>query len=84
MRQLGSNVVLILQTIKEMTQPEVMHFARNMVSAIESEGPAAVSISYRSLLGQMRDPNVRRGLALTLRVLRNLGLQSSPQERAVN
>ena len=83
-RQLGSNVVLILQTIKEMTQPEVMHFARNMVSAIESEGPAAVSISYRSLLGQMRDPNVRRGLALTLRVLRNLGLQSSPQERAVN
>ena len=83
-RQLGSNVVLILQTIKEMTQPEVMHFARNMVSAIESEGPAAVSISYRSLLGQMRDPNVRRGLALTLRVLRNLGLQTSPQERAVN
>ncbi len=83
-RQLGSNVVLILQTIKEMTQPEVMHFARNMVSAIESEGPAAVSISYRSLLGQMRDPDVRRGLALTLRVLRNLGLQTSSQERAVN
>jgi len=83
-RQLGNNVVLILQTVKEMTQPEVMNFARNMVTAIESEGAAEVSISYRSLLGQMRDPNVRRGLALTMRVLRNLGLQTSPGRQSVN
>jgi uncharacterized protein YjgD (DUF1641 family) len=83
-RQLGNNVVLILQTVKEMTQPEVMNFARNMVSAIESEGAAEVSISYRSLLGQMRDPNVRRGLALTMRVLRNLGMQTSPSPQHVN
>ncbi|WP_423226584.1 DUF1641 domain-containing protein [Candidatus Amarolinea aalborgensis] len=83
-RQLGNNVVLILQTVKEMTQPEVMNFARNMVTAIESEGGAEVSISYRSLLGQMRDPNVRRGLALTMRVLRNLGMQTSPGSQHVN
>ncbi|MFZ1507335.1 MAG: hypothetical protein WAV74_11170 [Anaerolineae bacterium] len=83
-RQLGNNVVLILRTIKEMTQPEVMNFARNMVSAIESESAAEVSISYRSLFGQMRDPNVRRGLALTMRVLHSLGQQMSPAGQGVN
>lgn len=83
-QQLGNNIVLILQTIKEMTQPEVMNFARNMVSAIENEGAAEVSISYRSLFGQMRDPNVRRGLALTMRVLRSLGQQTSSAGRNVN
>jgi uncharacterized protein YjgD (DUF1641 family) len=83
-RQLGNNVVLILRTIKEMTQPEVMNFARNMVSSIESESAAEVSISYRSLFGQMRDPNVRRGLALTMRVLHSLGQQMSPAGQSVN
>ena len=77
-RQLGNNVVLILRTIKEMTQPEVMNFA------IESESAAEVSISYRSLFGQMRDPNVRRGLALTMRVLHSLGQQMSPAGQSVN
>lgn len=83
-QQLGNNIVLILQTIKEMTQPEVMNFARNMVSAIENEGAAEVSISYRSLFGQMRDPNVRRGLALTMRVLRSLGQQTFSAGQSVN
>ena len=83
-RQLGNNVVLILRTIKEMTQPEVMNFARNMVSSIESESAAEVSISNRSLFGQMRDPNVRRGLALTMRVLHSLGQQMSPAGQSVN
>jgi uncharacterized protein YjgD (DUF1641 family) len=32
----------------------------------------------------MRDPNVRRGLALTMRVLRNLGMQTSPGSQHVN
>ena len=40
-RLLGENVVLILQTIKEMTQPEVMSFVRNTVKHHRSrEGPA--------------------------------------------
>ncbi len=83
-RQLGNNIVLILQTIKEMTQPEVMNFARNMVSAIEREGAQEVNISYRSLLAQMRDPNVRRGLALTMRVLRSIGRQTTAGAPALN
>jgi uncharacterized protein YjgD (DUF1641 family) len=75
-RQLGENVVLILRTVKEMTQPEIMTFLHNTVTSVEKEVEAPVDISYRALLSQMRDPNVRRGLGLTLRMLRTVGAQA--------
>lgn len=82
-RQLGDNIVLILRTVKEMTQPEIMTFLRNTVNSVGEEAEMPVSISYRSLLGQMRDPHVRRGLALTMRMLRTVGLQAeSPVQTA--
>ena len=75
-RQLGDNIVLILRTVKEMTQPEVMNFLRSTVSLAEKEAEAPVDISYRALLSQMRDPNVRRGMALAMRMLRGVGAQA--------
>ena len=75
-RQLGDNIVLILRTVKEMTQPEIMTFLHNTVAGAEKEAEAPVDISYRGLLSQMRDPNVRRGLALTMRMLRTVGAQA--------
>lgn len=78
-RKLGDNIVLILQTVKEMTQPETMNFVRNTVQVIDREKDAPVETSLLALLGQMRDPNVRRGLAITLRVLRTIGAQTTPQ-----
>jgi negative regulator of replication initiation len=71
------NIVLILQTIKSMTQPEIMNFVKNTVAVVEQETQAPVDISYGALLGQMRDPNVRRGLALTMRVLHTIGTQTT-------
>jgi uncharacterized protein YjgD (DUF1641 family) len=72
---LGDNIVLILNTVKDMTQPEILSFVRNTLEVAEREVEKPVDISYGSLLGQMRDPAVRRGLALTLRVLRVIGDQ---------
>lgn len=76
-RALGDNIVLILNTIKDMTQPEIMHFIRNTLLLAEKEIEKPVDISYRSLLTQMRDPEVRHGLALTMRVLKAVGSQAS-------
>jgi uncharacterized protein YjgD (DUF1641 family) len=76
-KQLGDNIVLILRTVKEMTQPEVMNFLRNTVTITEQDVEAPLDISYRALVGQMRDPNVRRGLALTMRMLRSVGEQAT-------
>ncbi|MGQ9815367.1 MAG: DUF1641 domain-containing protein [Candidatus Roseilinea sp.] len=80
-RQLGDNIVLILRTVKEMTQPEVMNFLRNTITLTEQDVQAPVNISYRALLAQMRDPNVRRGLALAMRVLNSIGAQAGEQNQ---
>ena len=73
---LGDNIVLILNTIKEMTQPEIMNFVRNTLLIAEQEVEKPVDTSYRGLLRQMQDPSVRRGLALTMRVLHVVGAQA--------
>ena len=80
-KRLGDNVVLILRTVQQMTQPEVMNFLRNTITIAEKEVDTPVDSSIRALLGQMRDPNVRRGLALTMRMLRTVGAQAEPTSK---
>jgi uncharacterized protein YjgD (DUF1641 family) len=75
--RLGENVVLILNTVKDMTQPEIMNFVRNTLLVAEQEVGKPVDTSYGSLLRQLRDPEVRRGLALTMRILHVIGAQAS-------
>lgn len=76
-RRLGENVVLILNTVKDMTQPEVLTFIRNTLTTAEAELGQPLDTSALGLLRQMRDPAVRRGLALTLRVLKAVGVQAA-------
>lgn len=73
--KLGENVVLILNTVKDMTQPEIMNFVRNTLLIAEQEVEKPVDNSFAGLVRQMRDPAVRRGLALTMRVLHVVGTQ---------
>ncbi|MCI0577938.1 MAG: DUF1641 domain-containing protein [Chloroflexi bacterium] len=70
-RQLGENIVLILQTVKEMTQPEIMHMMRQTAAVIREEEPAG-DVSLLQILRQLNDPAVKRGLAKTLTVLRTV------------
>lgn len=77
--RLGDNVVLILNTFKDMTQPEIMTFVRNTLQVAEREVEKPVDIGYTALMGQFRDPAVRRGLALTMRVLKVVGDQAAPK-----
>jgi len=77
--KLGDNIVLILNTVKDMTQPEIMSFVRNTLQVAEREVEKPVNTSLGAILGQLNDPAVRRGLALTLRVLRVIGQQAEPK-----
>jgi uncharacterized protein YjgD (DUF1641 family) len=72
---LGDNVVLILETLKEMTQPEVMQLLRRTALAARAQqtDEASTPPSTFALLGQLRDPEVRRGLARLLDLLRTVG-----------
>lgn len=76
-RQLGDNVVLILNTVKALTQPEIMNLANNLTSAFEEAEDHAEELptSLFGLLGQMRDPEVRRGLAVMMDVLKVISRQ---------
>ncbi len=69
--------MLILNTVKDMTQPEIMNFVRSTLLVAEHEIEQPVDISYWGLLKQMRDPEVRRGLALTMRVMHVIGAQGA-------
>lgn len=79
-RALGDNIVLILETLKDLTQPEVMHLLQRTASAaqevehgaLDAEPPGALA-----LLRSLRDPAVRRGLARMLEVVRSLGATST-------
>ena len=76
-RLLGDNVVLILNTVKALTQPEVMNLVNNLTEAFyEAEDQAdELPTSALGLLRQMRDPDVRRGLAITMEMLKRVSQQ---------
>lgn len=76
-KKLGENVVLILNVVKNMTQPEIMTFVNNTLMVATREVEKPVDTSLLALLNQMRDPAVRRGLALTMRVLSVVGAQAA-------
>ena len=79
-RQLGNNVVTILTTVKQMTQPEIMGMMQNLAGSMRmaETQPQEVSTSMWSLLKQFRDPQTRRGLAITLGMLRAVGSETPP------
>ena len=80
---LGENAVLILNTVKEMTQPQVMMMMRRTAFTVRQEEPPA-NVSFLALLRQMRDPAVKRGLAKTLMALRSMAGEESTQTAPEN
>ncbi len=75
---LGDNIVLILQTVREMTQPEVMQMLQRTFTSVQTDEQieAAEPPGTLALLREMRTPEVRRGLGKALHMLRSLGEES--------
>ncbi len=72
---LGDNIVLMLETLRDLTQPEVLHLLRRTAGSVGhlDDVPTGPPPSTFALLRQLRDPAVRRGLARTLELLRSIG-----------
>jgi uncharacterized protein YjgD (DUF1641 family) len=70
-RALGENIETILETVKEMTQPELMGLVRRTAFTVREQEPPE-NITLRSLIKQMREPAVKRGMAKALMTLRSL------------
>jgi uncharacterized protein YjgD (DUF1641 family) len=79
-RALGDNIVLMLQTLKDLTQPEILQLLRRTADAAQAhdhDPGSDAPPSTIALLKQLRDPEVRRGLHRLLEVVRSLGQDAS-------
>jgi uncharacterized protein YjgD (DUF1641 family) len=81
---LGDNVVTILDTVKEITQPEMLALLHRMIDALqrqqhvfetESEEPP----SMWTLFKKMREPDVRRGMGRALSTLGAVSAETGPE-----
>ncbi len=81
-RNLGDNIVTILNTVKSMTQPDVLHALNNAVTVYtKMDLEVEEDVSLLALIREMNTPEARRGLAFTLRVLKSIALQNKqPKE----
>jgi uncharacterized protein YjgD (DUF1641 family) len=72
LQALGDNVVTILKTVRNMTQPDIMALANNAVDAIRDTPAENGKISTLDLLRELSDPKVRQGMARMLHMMRAL------------
>lgn len=80
---LGDNVVAMLEALREVTQPEMLAFLSRMVDAVHTQQEAvdeesADPPSLWALARQVRDPDVRRGMARALNTLRSVAVETGP------
>jgi len=71
-RLLGENIVHILMTVRNLTQPEVLSLADRATTALKDKTTPA-PVGTLGLLRAMRDPEVKRGTGVLLELLRSLG-----------
>ncbi len=80
---LGDNIVLILNTVKEMTQPEVMQMLQRTMHIVQEVPEPAEPPSLLAILRELRGPEVRRGLYRVLTALRSVGSATPPTMKSL-
>jgi len=80
---LGENVVTILDTIKEITQPDMLALLQRMIDALQYqqqviEDEASDPPGMFALIKKMRDPDVRRGINRALNTLGSVTAETGP------
>lgn len=72
-RALSDNIVTILKTVRNMTQPEIMAIANQSVNAIREIPDESENLSTFALIREMGNPQVKRGLSRMLNLLKAMG-----------
>ena len=67
---LGDNIVTILTTVKNLTQPEIMSMTNKTLQAVQEQPVTEEDISVWALMRDLSDPQVRRGLAKVLNIVK--------------
>ncbi len=72
-RALGDNLVTILETVKNLTQPDMLHAINNALTVYQKlDIEVDEKISYFTLIKRMNTPEMRRGVAFGIRFLKSM------------
>lgn len=77
---LGENIVTILTTVRNLTQPEIMSLTNNALQAIQDEPVTEGDVSMWALLRDLNDPKVRKGMARLMNMLKVIADQPDISE----
>jgi len=79
-RNLGENIVTILNTIKSMTQPDMLQTVNNALSVYKNmDVEVSENVSLMSLLKELNTPGARKGLAFAIRFLKGVATSNGLQ-----
>jgi uncharacterized protein YjgD (DUF1641 family) len=76
LNRLGDSLPQVATLVKDIAQPEVFDFAQDTLADVRVELAKPVDTSTMGLIRQLNNPEVRRGLALTLRIVQVIGAQA--------
>jgi uncharacterized protein YjgD (DUF1641 family) len=76
-KNLGDNMVAILNTVKSMTEPDMLHAMNNALSLYKKmDLDVEDDVSLLALLREMNTPQARKGMALAIRFLKSMASQN--------
>ena len=79
-KNLSDNLVTILNTIKNLTQPDMLHAVNNAVSVYKNlDVTVEKDVSIISLIKELNKPETKRGLAFGIEFLKNLSTIQNKQ-----
>lgn len=83
-KNLGDNIATILNTIKNLTQPDMLHTINNALNVYKQlDIEVKKDVSLFGLLKELNTPEVRRGLAFSIQFLKNIANQQTDEQKAV-
>jgi len=75
-KSLGDNIVTILNTVKNLTQPDMLHTINNAINVYKKlDIKVTEKVSFLSLLKELNDPETKKGIAFAIRFLKSLANQ---------
>ncbi len=76
LNRLGDSLPQLATIVKDIAQPDVFDFVQDTLADVRVELVQPVDTSTMGLIRQLNNPDVRRGLALTLRIMQVIGAQA--------
>ncbi|PKL83587.1 MAG: hypothetical protein CVV24_04185 [Ignavibacteriae bacterium HGW-Ignavibacteriae-3] len=91
-KNLGDNIVTILNTVKNLTQPDMLHTINNALNVYKQlDIVVSKDVSIFKLMKELNTPEVKRGLGFAIQFLKNIAnpetnnhMENKPLNKSIN